>query len=239
MRLPGPAARGLGRPVRKPMPAAGKPAGQNGHGSSCCCGEVAPGHRHDRSARSCGGAAGFRSPHVSAAGSAMAGRHPQMPQPGYPPVVRHCSRRMRELALQEPRVRAGRTRRRPDGCGPRRPAPGWRRPGPARPFRRTPHADPSASCMADRWSLRLPAAGIVVARARTARSPGLVIRRLPGWADSASGSIVTVRRRVWGQIRRFRRRVPLPHPAPSASITASSIPRTAASRSATPGGRCP
>jgi hypothetical protein len=41
-----------------------------------------------------------------------------------------------------------------------------------------------------------------------------VIRRLPGWADSASDTIVTVRRRVWGQIRRFRRRVPLLHPAP-------------------------
>ena len=68
--------------------------------------------------------------------------------------------------------------------------------------------------MADRWSLRLPAAGIVVARARTAWSPGLVIRRLPGWADSASDTIVTVRRRAWGQIGRFRRRVPLLHPAP-------------------------
>jgi hypothetical protein len=42
-----------------------------------------------------------------------------------------------------------------------------------------------------------------------------VIRRLPGWADSASDTIVTVRRRVWGQIRRFRRRVPLLHPAPA------------------------
>jgi hypothetical protein len=41
-----------------------------------------------------------------------------------------------------------------------------------------------------------------------------VIRRLPGWADSASDTIVTVRRRVWGQIRRFRRRVPPLHPAP-------------------------
>jgi hypothetical protein len=45
-------------------------------------------------------------------------------------------------------------------------------------------------------------------------SPGLVIRRLPGWADSASDTIVTVRRRLWGQIRRFRRRVPLLHSAP-------------------------
>jgi hypothetical protein len=43
--------------------------------------------------------------------------------------------------------------------------------------------------------------------------PGLVIGRLPGWADSASDTIVTVRRRAWGQIRRFRRRVPLLHPA--------------------------
>src|SRR5271165_3011532 len=68
--------------------------------------------------------------------------------------------------------------------------------------------------MADRWSLRWPAAGIVVARARTTWSPGLVIRRLPGWADSASDTIVTVRRRAWGQIWRFRRRVPLLHPAP-------------------------
>jgi hypothetical protein len=68
--------------------------------------------------------------------------------------------------------------------------------------------------MADRWSLRLPAAGIVAARGRTAWSPGFVIRRLPGWADSASDTIVTVRRRVWGQIWRFRRLVPLLHPAP-------------------------
>ena len=60
----------------------------------------------------------------------------------------------------------------------------------------------------------MPAAGIVVARARTAWPPGLVIRRLPGWADSASDTIVTVRRRAWGQIWRFRRRVPLLHPAP-------------------------
>ena len=37
---------------------------------------------------------------MSAAGSAMAGRHRKMPQPGYPPVVRHCSRRMRERALR-------------------------------------------------------------------------------------------------------------------------------------------
>jgi len=51
-------------------------------------------------------------------------------------------------------------------------------------------------------------------RARTAWPPGLVIRRLPGWADSASDTIVTVRRRAWGQIWRFRRRVPLLHPAP-------------------------
>jgi len=41
-----------------------------------------------------------------------------------------------------------------------------------------------------------------------------VIRRLSGGADSASDAIVTVRRRVWGQIRPFRRRVPLLHPAP-------------------------
>jgi len=41
-----------------------------------------------------------------------------------------------------------------------------------------------------------------------------VIRRLSGGADSASDTIVTVRRRVWGQIRPFRRRVPLLHPAP-------------------------
>ncbi len=68
--------------------------------------------------------------------------------------------------------------------------------------------------MADRWSLRWPTAGIVAARARTAWSPGPVIRRLPGWADSASDTIVTVRRRAWGQIWRFRRRVPLLHPAP-------------------------
>jgi hypothetical protein len=60
----------------------------------------------------------------------------------------------------------------------------------------------------------LPAAGIVVARARTAWSPGLVIRRLPGWADSASDTIVTVRRRTWGQIWQFRRRIPPLHPAP-------------------------
>ena len=73
--------------------------------------------------------------------------------------------------------------------------------GEGKSCRRTPHADPSASCLADRWSLRLPAAGIVVARARTAWSPGLVIRRLPGWADSAYGTIVTVRRRAWGQVR--------------------------------------
>jgi hypothetical protein len=32
-----------------------------------------------------------------------------------------------------------------------------------------------------------------------------VIRSLPGWADSAYDTIVTVRRRTWGQIRRFRR----------------------------------
>jgi hypothetical protein len=56
--------------------------------------------------------------------------------------------------------------------------------------------------MADRWSLRLPA-GIVVARARTTWSPGLVIRRLPGWADSAFDTIVTVRRRAWDQIGDF------------------------------------
>jgi hypothetical protein len=31
-----------------------------------------------------------------------------------------------------------------------------------------------------------------------------VIRSLPGWADSAYDTIVTVRRRAWGQIRRFR-----------------------------------
>jgi hypothetical protein len=43
---------------------------------------------------------------------------------------------------------------------------------------------------------------------------GLVIRRLPGWADPASDTIVTVRRRVWGQIWRFGRRVPRLHPAP-------------------------
>jgi hypothetical protein len=41
--------------------------------------------------------------------------------------------------------------------------------------------------MADRWSPGLPTTGIVVARARTAWSPGLVIGRLPGWADSACG----------------------------------------------------
>jgi hypothetical protein len=68
--------------------------------------------------------------------------------------------------------------------------------------------------MADRWSLRLPAAGIVVARARTAWPPGLVIGRLPGWANSVSDTIVTVRRRPWGQIWRIRRRVPPLHPAP-------------------------
>jgi len=66
-----------------------------------------------------------------------------------------------------------------------------------------------------------PAAGASVcrrrgslSRARTAWSPGLVIGRLPGWADSASDTIVTVRRRACGQIWRFRRRVPLLHPAP-------------------------
>lgn len=71
-------------------------------------------------------------------------------------------------------------------------------------------------------------------------SPGLVIGRLPGWADSAHDTIVTVRHRAWGQIRRFRcaafgccmLRL-------SAAITASSIRRTAASRNATPSGRCP
>jgi hypothetical protein len=65
-----------------------------------------------------------------------------------------------------------------------------------------------------------PAAGASVAAGSLSRvpgrlrSPGLVIRRLPGWADSASDTIVTVRRRVWGQIWRFRCRVPLLHPAP-------------------------
>ena len=55
-----------------------------------------------------------------------------------------------------------------------------------------------------------PAAGASVAAGSLSRvpgrlrSPGLVIRRLPGWADSASDTIVTVRRRVWGQIWRFR-----------------------------------
>jgi hypothetical protein len=32
----------------------------------------------------------------------------------------------------------------------------------------------------------------------------LVIRRRPGWAEPAYDTIVTVRRRAWGQIRRFR-----------------------------------
>jgi polyphosphate kinase len=41
--------------------------------------------------------------------------------------------------------------------------------------------------MADRWSPGLPTTGIVVARTRTAWSPGLVTGRLPGWADSARG----------------------------------------------------
>ena len=58
------------------------------------------------------------------------------------------------------------------------------------------------------------AGGRIVMRARTAWSPGLVIGRMPGWADSASDTIVTVRRRAWGQIWRFRRRVPMLHPAP-------------------------
>ena len=48
---------------------------------------------------------------------------------------------------------------------------------------------------------------IVVARARTARPPSRVIRSLSGWADSAYDTIVTVRHRAWGQIRRFRRAV--------------------------------
>lgn len=41
-----------------------------------------------------------------------------------------------------------------------------------------------------------------------------MIRRLPGWTDSAADTIVTVRHRPWGQIWRFRRRVPLLHSAP-------------------------
>jgi hypothetical protein len=59
-----------------------------------------------------------------------------------------------------------------------------------------------------------PRRGSFVARARMTWSPGLAIRRLPDWADSASDTIVTARRRPWGQIRRFRRGVPPPHPAP-------------------------
>jgi hypothetical protein len=46
---------------------------------------------------------------------------------------------------------------------------------------------------------------IAIARARTARPPGRVMRRLPGWADSAYDTIVTVRHRAWGQFRRFGR----------------------------------
>jgi len=67
--------------------------------------------------------------------------------------------------------------------------------------------------MADRWTLRF-AGG----RDRYRACPdGLVARSChpqAGWADSASDTIVTVRRRAWGQIWRFRRHVPLLHPAP-------------------------
>ncbi len=89
--------------------------------------------------------------------------------------------------------------------------------------------------MADCWSLRSSAAGIVVARARMTWSPGLAIRRLLGWADSASDTIVTVRRRPWGQIRHFGAAFCRCILRPNASITVSSIPSTAASRSRLPG----
>jgi hypothetical protein len=68
--------------------------------------------------------------------------------------------------------------------------------------------------MADRWSLRCRRQDRLSRVPGRLWSSGLVIRRLSGWADSASDTIVTVRRRVWGQIRRFRRRVPPLHPAP-------------------------
>jgi hypothetical protein len=90
------------------------------------------------------------------------------------------------------------------------------------------------SLFAERRMLILPRGGWPTAGASVCRRQGALSRapgRLgrPAWdpqaawlGDSASDTIVTVRRRAWGQIWRFRRRVPLLHRRPSASITASS-----------------
>ena len=73
------------------------------------------------------------------------------------------------ITRQEPRARGGRTRRRPDGCGPRRPAPGWRRLGPARRPSRSGQPAVRRACQRS-WSRRGNAAGPPRA-GRTASAP--------------------------------------------------------------------
>ena len=90
-------------------------------------------------------------------------------------------------------MRGGRTRRRPDGCGPRRPAPGWRRPGPARRPSRSGQPAVRRACQRS-WRRRGSAAGPPRA-GRTASAPDH--RRAAGYRTTGRP------RRRWPARRRF------------------------------------
>ena len=111
-------------------------------------------------------------------------------------------------------MRGGRTRRRPDGCGPPRPALGWRRPGPAR--RPSPSGQPAArrACQQS-WRRRGSAAGPPRA-GRTASAPDH--RRAAGYRTTGRPRRRRPARRALGhahhvmQGRAFRVRIDEPGP---------------------------